>query len=102
MIIYNITINVEESAHENWLNYMKDEHIPDVMKTGCFVDYTFSKIITRQADETGITYSIQFKCKSMDDYDNYQAKYAPELRKDIDEKFEGKFYAFRTLLEVVE
>ena len=102
MIIYNVTINVEESIHEHWLNYMKDEHIPDVMKTGCFVAFTFSKIITRQDDETGVTYSIQYKCKNMADYDTYIEKFAPELRKDIGDRYEGKFYAFRTLLEEVE
>ncbi len=101
MIIYNVTINVEESVHENWLDYMKKEHIPDVMKTGCFVGYTFSKIMTRQADETGITYSVQYKCENMADYDTYIEKYAPALQKDHTQKFEGKFYAFRTLLEEV-
>ena len=102
MIIYNVTVNVEESVNENWLDFMKNVHIPDVMNTGCFVGYTFSKIITRQADETGITYAIQYKCATMVEYDNYQEKFAPVLQKDHTQKFEGKFYAFRTILEEVE
>jgi len=102
MIIYNVTINVEESAHNEWLDYMKNEHISDVMNTGCFIDYTFSRIITRQEGETGITYAIQYKCKTMGEYDNYQTNFASALQKEHTKKFEGKFYAFRTLLEEVE
>lgn len=102
MIIYNVTLNVEESIHEKWVEYMKVEHIPDVMNTGCFVDYTFSKILTRQDDESGQTYSVQYKCKSMKEYDEYIAHHADRLRNEVLKKYEGKFYAFRTLLEVVD
>ncbi len=102
MIIYNVTVNVEDSVHNDWLSYMRDEHIPDVMKTGCFVDFTFSRIITRQPGETGVTYAIQYKCSDMNEYNNYQENFAPDLQKDHTSKFEGKVYAFRTLLEVVQ
>lgn len=32
MIIYNVTVNIEHNVHDEWLKFMKDEHIPDVMK----------------------------------------------------------------------
>ena len=101
MIIYNVTINVEDSVGESWLDYMKNEHIPDVMKTNCFVDYKFSKILTRHDGETGTTYAVQYRCDSMAKLEEYQEKFAPALQKDHTEKYRDKFVAFRTLLEEV-
>ena len=56
MIIYNVTINVEESVHSAWLTYMKENHIPDVLNTGCFTGFTFCRILSTQSDEEGMTY----------------------------------------------
>ena len=102
MIIYNVTVNVDEGIHDSWLTYMKDEHIPDVMKTGCFEEFTFSRIITKQIGESGVTYAVQYKCRDMETYQSYQEKHAPALQEDHTKKFGGKFHAFRTLLEEVE
>ena len=102
MIIYNVTVNIEASHNESWLKYMKSEHIPDVMKTGCFIDFTLSRILSTQADETGMTYSIQYKSPNMETYTKYQEQFAPGLQKEHTSKFEGKFVAFRTLLEVID
>ena len=27
MIIYNVTINIDHSVHEDWLEWMKNEHV---------------------------------------------------------------------------
>ena len=102
MIIYNVTINVEDSIGEEWLDYMKNEHIPDVMKSNCFVDFKINKVLTRHEGETGTTYAIQYRSKSMADYENYQANHAPALQKDHTDKYGGKFVAFRTLLEEID
>lgn len=80
---------------------MKKEHIPDVMNTGCFVEFALNRIISRQDGETGITYAIQYKCRDLETYHTYQEKHAPALQKDHTDKFSGKFFAFRTLLEEV-
>ena len=101
MIIYNVTINVEDDAHREWLAWMKETHIPDVMRTGLFLDHNFSKLLTRQDDETGATYVIQYLCESMEHYEKYQAEFAPALQGETQKKFGGKFVAFRTLMEKV-
>ena len=99
MIIYNITINVDEDVTEFWLQWMKKKHIPDVLNTGCFVKGNIYKILAES--QGGESYSIQYTCKSMDDYARYTKEYALVLQKEHKEKFNGKFVAFRTLLELV-
>jgi hypothetical protein len=102
MIIYNVTINIIEEEHCNWLEWMKNSHIPKVIKTGCFNDYKICKLLTSQEDETGITYAIQYTCNSLNDLNFYQANFAPQLQKEHSEKFAGKFVAFRSILETID
>jgi hypothetical protein len=101
MIIYNVTLNVEDEIHAQWLNWMKSTHLPEVMGTGCFLSYKMLKLISRQEDETGITYAIQYSCSSLDEYNHYQKTYAPELQAKTNALFNGRFVAFRTILEEV-
>jgi len=101
MIIYNVTVNIENDVHEDWLNWMKTKHIPDVMNTGYFLENKMAKVLTTQEDETGHTYAIQYTCNSIDDLDEYQEKHAPKLQEEHVNRYQGKFVAFRTLLEVV-
>ena len=102
MIIYNVTINIEEAAHKEWLTYMRDAHIPDVMNTGCFKDFSFSRLITKQEGESGTSYSIQYKSESLEKYNEYNEKHAPSFQQEHKKKFAGKFVAFRSLMESVE
>ena len=99
MIIYNVTVNIDEAVHQEWLKWMKEKHIPDVMNTGCFLENKICRLLN--VEDEGSTYSIQYTCNSMDDYEEYQQNHAPGLQKEHAEKYKDKFVAFRTLLEVV-
>lgn len=99
MIVYSVTVNIEDEVHDDWINWMKETHIPDVMETGYFSEHRFLKVITSNSDETGQTYNIQYTCASMKDLHQYQIQQAPRLQKEHNDKYEGKFVAFRTLLE---
>ncbi|MCC7050968.1 MAG: DUF4286 family protein [Bacteroidia bacterium] len=100
MIIYNVTVNINDEVHADWVNWMKSVHIPDVMKTGYFKEYRFSKVLSD--DPQGQTYSIQYICNDLTDYDNYQKKEAPRLQADHTNRYKDKFIAFRTILKVVD
>lgn len=98
MYIYNITINIEEDVHDQWLQWMKENHIPDVMGTGLFLGNRIMQVMAD--DPQGITYSIQYEVKDMETLQLYQEVYAPKLQKEHTERYEGKFVAFRTILRV--
>jgi len=99
MIIYNVTVNIEHDVHDEWLNYMKNEHIPDVMKTNCFIESKICKVLVEE--EQGVTYSIQYTAKDMETYEKYKQEHAPRLQQEVKDRYANKFVAFRTLLEVV-
>jgi hypothetical protein len=99
MIIYNVTVKVDHDVHDDWLSWMKEVHIPDVMRTGKFVEHQIAKVLVD--DQDGTTYAIQYKCTSMQDLESYQTEHAPALQRDHAERYKDKFVAFRTLLELI-
>jgi Domain of unknown function (DUF4286) len=99
MLIYNVTVNVDNDIRDQWLAWMKAEHVPAVMETGFFLENSIYKVLV--SEEQGTTYSVQYQCDNAHDLDQYKTKHAPRLQKDATDKFGGKFSAFRTVLELV-
>ena len=99
MIVYNVTVNIDHEAHDAWLAWMKEVHIPDVMATGLFVESRLHRVLAD--DEGGITYAVQYTAADMAHYERYRDEHAARLQADAQDRFGGKFVAFRTLLEVV-
>jgi len=99
MIIYNVTVKIDPSVHDEWLQWMINKHIPDVLATGYFVENQLARVLVD--DDDGFTYAIQYKCKSMTDLEQYQQEHAPRLQAMHAERYIDKFVAFRTLLEVI-
>lgn len=100
MILYNVTVNIDSSVHDEWLEWMKSIHIPDVLATGLFIDNKIFRIKSGE-DEEGITYSIQYFLNNMEDYEKYQNEFSGKLQKEHLEKYRDKFAAFRTIMELV-
>lgn len=99
MIIYNVTVKVDHDIHREWLKWMRDIHIPEVLKTGLFTENRICKVLVEETD--GVTYAVQYTCKNMDDYRKYEKEHAGRLQKEHREKYQDKALAFRTLLEVL-
>lgn len=99
MIIYNVTLNVDEDVATEWLTWMKTVHIPEVMATGLFLDNRICRLLAEE--EGGLTYAVQYTCADMATYERYKAEHAPRLQAETQKKYGGRFAAFRTLLEVV-
>lgn len=99
MILYNVTIIIDDKVHDEWLQWMKETHIPDVMATGLFIDNKVARILAEE--EGGKSYSIQYLLRNMEDYETYQEHHASRLQAEHNERYKGKFGAFRTLLHVI-
>ncbi len=99
MILYNVTINVEDDIHDEWLAWMKKTHIPEVFSTKLFVEYKFLRVLNQSEDESGTTYCVQYFLKKLDHFLTYAEKHAPGLQAKTFEKYGNKIVAFRTLLE---
>lgn len=100
MLIYNVTTKIDPSIHENWVNWMKNTHIPAVMRTGCFSHYHFVKILDID-DTDGPTYAVQYFIENKTLYDKYMDTHAAALRQDATMLWGQLMIGFRSLMEVV-
>lgn len=101
MFIYNITLKVSWSAHDEWLQWLKTYHIAAIMELGCFEKSQLLRL--HNIDESdGATYALQFYAGSKSDYNRYIELHAAEIAI-IEQRFWGmKVVSFATLMEIVD
>ena len=100
MILYNVTINIHESVHDQWMRWMQEKHIADVLATGKFSAARMVKVLVEE-DMGGTTYSIQYTTDSRETLQRYYDEDAPRLREEGLQLFGDKMLAFRTELELI-
>jgi hypothetical protein len=101
MLIYNVTLNVDDAIKTEWIDWMKHEHIPDMMETGCFDGYKFLRVITEVPDATGSTFAVQYFCQSRQTLTHYITTHAKSIRNKHKARYPNQIVAFRTTLEEV-
>jgi hypothetical protein len=77
---------------------MKQEHMPMLMQTGCFVEYKFFRLL-EQDDTDGPTFCAQYYCNTRADYDRYIDDFAAKMRAETLGLWGNKLVAFRSLME---
>jgi hypothetical protein len=100
MFIYNVTTKVDHSIQQAWLQWIKEEHIPEIINTGCFTSGTVLHLLEID-DNEGPTYAVQYIAESKALYNRYIDKFAPLMRQKAIDKWGNKFIAFRSLMQVI-
>lgn len=99
MILYNVTVKVDKEIHLEWLNWMRSEHIPAVLDTGKFTDFRICRLLQDEPD--GVTYAIQYFSPDLETLIRYQQEDARRLQQEHAARFEGRYAAFRTAMEII-
>lgn len=55
MIIYRVTVSVDADIESDWFSWMRDTHIPDVMRTGFFQTYRVHKLLEPASDASRVS-----------------------------------------------
>ncbi|HEX7366619.1 MAG TPA: DUF4286 family protein [Pelobium sp.] len=97
MIIYNVTSIIEDDIHEEYIQYMKNIHMPEVMASGKFTDCHLLRL-TEPVNE-GLTYCAQYITDDAEKLADYRTSYSPKLQENIQAKFANKLVSFRSVLE---
>ncbi|MFN5642366.1 MAG: DUF4286 family protein [Sphingobacteriales bacterium] len=101
MIIYNVTSNVALPIADQWLIWMKDIHIPEVLNTGMFTHYRILRLLDVDESEA-ITYAVQYFASNRENCQKYLDEFAPALREKSLKQWGEQVISFRTLMEAVE
>jgi hypothetical protein len=101
MIVYKVIVEIKHEVENDWFIWMSTKHIPDVINTGNFLDFSFSKMIPNGVTPTvGYEkYEISYFCRSMKEHDNYQQEFGKKLQDEHSTKYGGQFIANREIYE---
>ena len=100
MIVYNVTSNIDTSVETQWLKWMQEKHIPELLATGKFTSARLVKVLVEE-EMGGVTYAVQYTTDSKETLQRYYNEDAPKLRAEALALFGDKVLAFRTELEFV-
>ncbi len=101
MIVYNVTVKLMDDIAADWLTWVRQEHIPEVLATNCFSSATLLQLLEID-DEDGPTYTVQYFADSKSDYNRYLELYAPGMREKSFSKWGDQFIAFRSVMQTVQ
>jgi Domain of unknown function (DUF4286) len=99
MIVYNVTTKVAKAIAREWLKWLKEEHIPDMIGTGCFNHAIIHRLLETE-DTEGPTFVVQYHAESKARYNLYLERYAGNMRQKAFEKWGDAFIAFRTIMQI--
>lgn len=95
MLTYEITATVRPDLCGAYERYMRDRHIPDLMRTGAFVAATFSMSAAGR-------YRIRYEARNREELDAYLAQHAPALRQHFSDTFPAGVELLREEWAVLE
>ena len=100
MIIYNITTKVHPSVDAAWLQWQREENIPDMMATGYFISYQLCRLL-EQDDSDGNTYALQYTATAAQHQQFIHLQAAMMQQKAV-EKWRDAVISFSSVLEVIQ
>ena len=100
MVIYNVTVHVEAAIREDWLHWMQQSHIPQMLGTGKFSNARICRVHSGE-EAGGYTYAVQYACRGFEQLQEYYDSHAERMRQQTAERFGDRCLAFRTELEII-
>ncbi len=98
MILYNITFNIDTDIESEWILWLKEYYLVEIMKTGYFDRYKVYRLLGREEDQS-INYAVQFFTTTLENLNAFLSDKAPEFTRILQEKFGHRHAAFMTVLQ---
>jgi hypothetical protein len=99
-IIFNITVKVEKSIVQLWLQWITVEIAPFIIGTNCFTKFTVLKLLELDDAESS-TYALQFFSNSLEDYQRYIQNFSNDFTGKSFLKWGERTVSFSTVMQVV-
>ena len=80
MVTYEVNALVEPQLQDTYERFMRDQHIPDVYRTGCFQGVVFERGRPGQ-------YRVRYQAATQADVDRYLREHTARLRADFTAHF---------------
>ncbi|MEC4113199.1 DUF4286 family protein [Myroides pelagicus] len=101
MIIYNITINIHDTAHDTWMQWMENAYIPGILATGKFDKARMVKVLIEE-EMGGQTYSVQFETKDKAHLEQFYKEDFDKFENEAKKLFGEMMLTFKTELALIK
>lgn len=101
MVIYNVTYSVADSIHEEWLNWMKETHIQEIIETGLYVKYQLVKLLDMNEEESA-TYAVQYYAETKAKHLEFMIEHETAFRLKSSRQWGNEVMSFGTLMQIVQ
>ena len=99
MIIYSVTVSIENERAEEWREWMQTHHIPEVMATGYFDSYAMQRILEPVVDPDRVNYNVLYEIESLEKLNEYQSLKAPALQHEHQKRYGENALSIRVVME---
>lgn len=100
MWIYSVTISLDETIHEEWVEVINKDWLPLLNSLGSIHHFRFLRMLSDEQNG-GITYSLQVEVMGEKEATEFEAEFDVKLMNPLYRRFPEKFMEFRTLLAVL-
>lgn len=100
MYLYNITIKIETGLESDWLLWMHEEYIPQILTYKTFYEYKLYKILNID-DTDGATYALQLFAENELLIEQFLNSHLQTIQQIQQQRWLGRMYSFATLMENV-
>ena len=95
MVRYEVTVDVEPELAERLAGYMREKHIPEILRTGCFAAISFEQAGPAR-------FRTSYVARTQADLDRYLAEHTAHFRADFLAHFPSGASASREVWTVAE
>lgn len=98
--LYNITVGVDGPVHAAWLTWLREEQLPELLRTGLLVA---ARILQVRSEHCATpTYAIQLVCQDVSQCEQFKRLYAPAFEAAQNARFPGQVHGIHTQLQLVD
>jgi hypothetical protein len=98
MITNNITYSVDKNLEQDFLEWLKVVHIPEVMMTLKPKSYKILRLLT-EIENAGSTFSVQYNFENLEDFEDFEKEFQDDLNYEVYKRYNGHYVFFPSLLE---
>lgn len=101
MVLYNRTVVVDNDIKQEWLRWVKQFHIQDMLNTGLFEKGRVFQLVTGNQPEGNTTFTVQLITSSMEHVELFRQRYEQAFEDEQSRKYGEKCLNFTSILEAV-
>ncbi len=99
MLIYNTTYHLDEKDEKNFIIWIKETYLPQVLEHNSLMNPRFCKVLSHK--DEGVSYSLQWEVDNSEILHQWYREQGNQMAVELTSIFKDRLVGFSTLLEVL-